>query len=681
MDPLNKSNQLLLAALVAGLLIGAYLLEQFAVLAAALALLVVLLVNCSTTRRAAHAVESKSRELTKDFNALQYAFDQHSIVAITGADGLIRQANDKFCEISGYTREELMGADHRILNSGYHPQRFFEEMWRTISAGRIWRGEILNRAKGGNLYWVETTIVPFKDEKGKIAKYISIRTDISERKKYETRTHLLATAIDQSVDGVAVVDISGTVEYVNPAYLKIVGGSAEEVIGADIANSGVVSMDSEFKQTFLEAFRQGKAWLGRSANISKSGRRYEEELILTPIYSDKKELVKVVIGVRDITKEAMLEQQSRQSQKMQAIGTLAGGIAHDFNNILSAILGYADLTIEDLPEGSSGHANLTQVIQAAGRAKGLVQQILAFSRQSAYELQLLSPRTMTKEVMKLLRASIPAKVSIRENIRAEEVYVRMDPTQYHQIVMNLVVNAGHAIGEHSGTINVSLDACLINEDNEEMAPGNYVRLAVEDTGSGMTQEVQERVFEPFFTTKGVDEGTGMGLAAVHGIVNALNGHIRLESELGKGTRFEVYLPLVDHGEKSLSQNSKSRQGSEQVLIVDDEQIQTELMQQMLNRHGYQVTTCNSGQMALDIFSANPDKFDAVITDQNMPDITGDVLAGKMLTLRPDLPIIMCTGYSQGIGPEEAKAMGIRDYMMKPITANDLNDAVAKIFQS
>lgn len=678
---MNKSNQLLLAALVTGLLIGVYLLGQFAVLAVTLGVLAVMLVNCSTTRRVARAVESKRCELSKDFSALQYAFDQHSIVAITGADGLILQANDKFCEISGYTREELMGVDHRILNSGYHPKQFFEEMWRTISQGRIWRGEILNRAKDGSLYWVETTIVPFRDEKGDINKYISIRTDISQRKNYETRTHLLATAIDQSVDGVAVLDISGTVEYVNPAYLKIIGCSAEEVIGADIANSGVASTDSEFKQTFLEAFHQGRAWTGRCANVNKSGKSYEEELILTPIYNDKKELVKVVIGVRDITKEAMLEQQSRQSQKMQAIGTLAGGIAHDFNNILSAILGYADLTIEDLAEGSPGHGNLTQVINAAGRAKGLVQQILAFSRQSAYELQLLSPRTMTKEVMKLLRASIPGTVSIRENIRAEEVYVRMDPSQYHQVVMNLVVNAGHAIGEQSGTITVSLDKCVIDAKDEEIAQGNYVRLVVEDTGCGMTQEVQERVFDPFFTTKGVDEGTGMGLSAVHGIVKAHSGYIRLSSEPGKGTRFDVYFPLVDCGEKGTSEHGKSRQGSEQVLVVDDEEVQTELMQQMLNRHGYQVTTCNSGQTALDMFTSSPSTFDAVITDQNMPDIKGDELAEKMLTLRPDLPIILCTGYSQSIGPEEAKAMGIREYLMKPITANDLNNTVAKIFES
>ncbi|MFC1749293.1 PAS domain S-box protein, partial [Pseudomonadota bacterium] len=598
----------------------------------------------------------------------------------TDSHGVIGYCSEKVTPILGFGVDEVVAKsvydfiDEADVDGG--GSGFFD----SIRDGGYTRNyELWVDGKNRNKVCLLCNVMPLHDEEGEISGYRGVYSDITHRKESEAQTRLLATAINQSVDGVVIADTLGVVEYVNPAYLNIVGRKEENIIGKNILDSGLVTVESNFKNTFIDSLKLGEKWLGHGANKKQSGEKFEEELILTPIYSEKQELVKIVVGVRDITKEKTLEEQYRRSQKMQAIGTLAGGIAHDFNNILSAILGYADLTLEDLPLGSVGRDNLKQVVMAADRAKSLVQQILAFSRQSAIELQTLSPSTMTKEVIKLLRASLPSMIDIRENINAQDVYVKIDPTQYHQVVMNLVVNAGFAIGDKAGTITVSLDNYYVDDDVEKMSPGHYVRLTVEDTGCGMAPEVKERAFEPFFTTKEVDEGTGMGLAAVHGIVKAQHGYIEVNSDPGRGSRFDVYLPVVeDEGVESVETSEECREGTEHILIVDDEEVQTALMQQMLTRHGYHVTTCTRSKLALDLFKQNPDDFDVVITDQNMPEMTGDIMAMAMLKIRPDLPIIICTGYSQRVGAEEAKAMGIRDYIMKPVTTKDLTRVLAKI---
>ncbi len=368
---------------------------------------------------------------------------------------------------------------------------------------------------------------------------------------------------------------------------------------------------------------------------------------------------------------------------MEAIGTLAGGIAHDFNNILTPILGYTDMIIDDVPEDSRIRADMEKVIKAANRAKDLVQQILTFSRQVEQERKPVKIHLVVKEALKLLRATLPTTIEIRQNIDTGCGAVLADPTQIHQVLINLCTNAYHAMRESGGVIEVSLGMVEISTELAMNYPnlheGTYVRLTVSDTGHGMDRGTIERVFEPFFTTKGVGAGTGLGLSVVHGIVVSHGGEITIESELGKGTRFHVHLPRADSVvEREAPRDDPIPEGKERILFVDDEEEIARMGKRMLERLGYDVTMRTSSVEALEAFRSQPDGFDLVITDQTMPDMTGVEFVGELLRIRPDLPIILMTGFSEMVTPETAKKIGVREFIMKPIMILDLGKAIRRV---
>ena len=379
-----------------------------------------------------------------------------------------------------------------------------------------------------------------------------------------------------------------------------------------------------------------------------------------------------------------LQAQLQQAQKMQAIGTLAGGIAHDFNNILFPIIGYTEMTLADLPENSLTRSNLEEVLKAAERAKGLVRQILTFSRQSEQERKPLKIQPIIKEALTLLRASLPTTIEISQNIDKKCGAILADPIQIHQVMMNLCTNAYHAMREKGGVLGMTLtevdiDSCDLGS-NVDLKPGRYLRLTVSDTGHGMEPAEMERIFEPYFTTKGPGEGSGMGLAVVHGVVRSHGGHITVYSEPGKGAAFHVYLPRIDGiGTSPIPVPSEPiPKGTERILFTDDEKQIVDMVQQMLERLGYHVTARTSSVEALKAFRTKPDKFDLVITDQTMPNMTGAELAQKIMGIRPDIPIILCTGFSEVIEKEKAKAMGFRDYVMKPIVKSDIAKIIRRV---
>ncbi|MBF0549214.1 MAG: response regulator, partial [Deltaproteobacteria bacterium] len=404
---------------------------------------------------------------------------------------------------------------------------------------------------------------------------------------------------------------------------------------------------------------------------------------ISPIRDPEGKITNFVSINRDVTMQARLENQLRQAQKMEAIGTLAGGVAHDFNNILGSIFGYTQLALDDAKSGIVNVEFLEEIFKAAKRAKNLVQQILVLSRQTKYEKKPIELAPIIYESMKLMRASLPANIEINQEILAEKTTILGDSTQIHQVLMNLCTNAAHAMQENGGTLNIRLaDVYLDARDAVKyigMSPGPHLRLTVSDTGHGMDRRTRDRIFDPFFTTKEMGKGTGMGLAIVHGIIKNHGGAITVYSEPGQGTTFNILLPRMNsQSELTIDQSETIPTGSETVLLVDDELGLLEAGKMMLTRLGYNVTAKTSSLTALETFAAHPEDFDLLITDMTMPGMTGDKLAREILGIRPDLPIILCTGFSEAISEEKAEQTGIKGFIMKPIDLNSLARLIRKV---
>jgi signal transduction histidine kinase len=402
----------------------------------------------------------------------------------------------------------------------------------------------------------------------------------------------------------------------------------------------------------------------------------------------------IVVTLVDISERKRAEEENNllhaqliQSQKMEAIGTLAGGIAHDFNNVLGAVIGYAELAKAATPPGSGVAEDLDKVLEAGQRATDLVKQILAFSRQvSSTERISLDPAYPVKEAIKLLRPALPSTITIRQRLEDNSSPILADPTQVHQIVMNLCTNAFHAMERTGGTLEIGLrNRSLTSPDlphHAGLEAGEYVELTIGDSGAGIEPAIRHKIFEPYFTTKGVGKGTGMGLSIVHGIVIAMGGFVTCESEVGTGTIFKVYFPaLRRQAAPALKGAETIERGKERILFVDDEAILAKMGKTMLERLGYAVTVYTGSEQALAAFLGQPDQFDAVITDQTMPGITGLDLARRMLRVRPGLPIILCTGFSNLVDEERAYKAGIKGFIMKPMAMKDIARLLRKVLDA
>jgi len=431
----------------------------------------------------------------------------------------------------------------------------------------------------------------------------------------------------------------------------------------------------------------------RESFASYTREMYHEKLGKTflvsaaPVFDKQGELEYIAHVAKDISKMKQLESQLFQAQKMEAIGTLASGIAHDFNNILSAIIGYAEFIQEAVAEESRIGKDIREVLAAGHRAADLVRQILTISRKSATEKQVLQPHLIVKEALKMLHATLPATVTIQEDIDPDCGRVVADPTVIHQIVVNLCTNGLQAMAEQKGILHVSLQRRELTAaeicERENVRPGPFVVLTVEDSGCGMDQQTIDRIFEPYFTTKEVGRGTGLGLAIVHGAVEEYKGFVEVESRVGKGTVFSVYLPATEEPLAPTvvverQDRGKVRLGNARVLVVDDELLLVKINEKRLKGQGYQVTAVTDSRKALEMFRSQPDSFDLLVTDQTMPGLTGADLAKAVLEIRPSLPIILCTGHSDVVSEEEARALGIRKYVFKPLRGDELLDAVQEV---
>jgi PAS domain S-box-containing protein len=498
------------------------------------------------------------------------------------------------------------------------------------------------------------------------------------------------TAFENASVGITLVSLDGIYLEVNPAMARMTGYSPADLIGRPVAHfthPDDLGRRSEFVSDLIagriDSGEQERRFIHRNGSVVWT-------LIWASVQRDQKGKPMYFISlVQDITArktadedKRKLESQLLQAQKMEAIGSLAGGIAHDFNNILSAIIGFTELSM--LSEGASVDY-LREAMKAANRAKDLVKQILSFSRQTDEQRMPVHVGMVVKEVVKFLRAGIPTTIDIRCTIDGRAGAVLANSVELHQILMNLCTNAVHAIGERAGMLEIEVQGMNLGPENRDGFPdldlGHYVRLSVKDTGQGIPPDIQERIFDPYFTTKEKGVGTGLGLAVVHGIVKKSHGTIRVESEIGKGSAFHVYLPQVDlSASKPADYPALPRGGSERILFVDDEKMLVEVGEQILRRLGYDVVSRTSPLEALELFKARPKDFDLVISDQTMPGLTGDALASELMKLNPEIPVILCTGYSQLIDQRRAKEKGIRALVMKPILISEMAGAIRSVLK-
>lgn len=514
-----------------------------------------------------------------------------------------------------------------------------------------------------------------------------IARDITERKVAEARMRQLTLAVSQSPVGVIITDADGHIEYVNPSFESITGWKLREIIGNNPRFLSAGRTAAKTYRTLWDQIARGKIWRGNFENQRKDGSTYHVSATIAPLRDDLGQITHYIGIQEDVTdqrsaelRQRELEKQFRQTQKMEAIGTLAGGIAHDFNNILAAILGYSELSLSALDPSSDTYSDMRDIHQAGLRARDLVQQILTFSRLSEHTRQPVRVDLIFKETLKLLRSANTSSVEIRQEFEDVTECVLADSTQMHQLVLNLGTNAFQAIGENAGTVTVGYRSCELDgtllESNPDLTPGKYVCLSVRDTGCGMDPEILDRIFDPFFTTKEQGKGTGLGLATAHGIVKAHGGCIDVSSVVGKGTTFDVYLPCVE-AEAYLDGSLATEivRGSERILVVDDEGALAKLTKRRLTGLGYRATSCDTSAEALKLFTKKPDKFDLILTDQQMPGMNGIELARACWEIRPDIPIIVTSGYSEVLSHTRAREIGFAAFLPKPVALGELADHI------
>jgi PAS domain S-box-containing protein len=587
----------------------------------------------------------------------------------------------------GYTKEEVLGSPSFMLLAEKLREREkanlaeYQKKGAMAATGRIF--EMACMRKDGTEFPAEATFSVW-NETGK-AFFSTMLRDVTERKKSEEERSLLTTAVEQSDELIVITDNNALIRYVNPSFERATGYARSEVLGKkpSLLKSG--KQTDAFYRELWQTITKGQVWKGCFVNKRKNGALYNEEAVITPLRDSEGCIRHYVAVKRDVTQKQQLEQQVRQSQKMEAIGTLAGGIAHDFNNILTAIIGFSELSVSRVEKNSQLASNLSNIVDAGFRAKALVDQILTFSRHTEQEMKPMSLSPLVKETVKFLRASLPSTIEIQHTLTVSNDIILGDPTQVHQVLMNLCTNAAHAMKSRGGLLTISLSQELLQEADilayPGLVPGHYARLSVSDTGHGIPPDIIDHIFEPYFTTKKTGEGTGLGLAVAHGIVKSCNGAISVKSEPGSGATFDVYLPILKTAAASQENTAETApEGCESILLIDDEEWVCDAAGKILVHLGYRITTQTVPEKALELFRSAPESFDMIVTDKTMPHMTGFDLAAQIRIVRQDIPIILCSGFIERNDKELAENIGIRGIIKKPFTRSQIASAIRRAFE-
>jgi PAS domain S-box-containing protein len=503
------------------------------------------------------------------------------------------------------------------------------------------------------------------------------------QKQHEAELKRLETAINQVAEAIVMTDVDGTIVYVNPAFEKITGYSPGEAMGQNprILKSGL--MDADFYRSMWETLTAGKTWTGRLNNKRKDGTIYTEDATISPVSDETGRTVNYVAVKRDITHVIELEKRLKQAEKTQAIGVLAGGIAHDFNNILFPIIGFAELLMDDLKDEAGKREKAVEIYNGARRAADLVQQILAISLQTRPECRPVGVHQLIRDVLLLGRSAIPASVSIETDLRLDNAVIMAEPDHLHQMIMNLITNAFQSLESGpASTIRLGVMERVVSEADRPspvLEDGRYGAITVTDSGCGIAPEVMDRIFEPYFTTRALDKGTGLGLSIAQGLAREYGGDVTARSVVGQGSSFTLYLPLVEPSVEPVSTAVVERTaGQERILLVDDESAIVRMETIILERLGYRVSGHTHGRSALAAYRAEPGGYDLVISDMAMPEMTGVQLAKEILALRPEQPILICTGFSDQVNRETLGETGIRGLLTKPLTSSELAREIRRI---
>jgi len=637
-------------------------------------------------------------------------------IIICNSDDIVVEANNALTRLVGLEPREFIG-------------RTAESFWDELIGKRPSAHEenrtalfFQNRLKGENAgpfvfalredrlparCWLRCESVPTKDDEGREVRVESF-VDVTAEMVLQSSRNFHQKAMDYVGETIIITDADGVIRYVNPAFTRMMGYSPLEVLGRPVSILENGDRDPELIEEMWTTLRSGETWRGVFCNKTKDDNSILVDSTVSPVRNSLGEVVEFVAVQRDVTKDKAMEKHLRTVQKMQAVGTLAGGIAHDFNNVVHVVSGYAQLALQRLENTDKLEKYLRMVLKACRRADRLVGQILTFCRQREQPFKPLFLSSTIRETVRLLRSTLPSSIEIRfeiqqdvdckescvsreEGVVESHVFsdaVMGDPTQLHQVVMNLCTNASHAMEDKGGNLVVSVQSVEIEDPIKDETPnlekGRYVRLTVKDDGAGISPQVLDRIFEPYFTTKEKDKGTGLGLTIVHGIVSNHGGDIVVKSKVGEGSRFDVFFPAavdVTPEEDLTPVMGEWQGGGRRLLCVDDEPSALRVVEEMLRELGYEVCSAVGGMEALEVFKKEPHSFDGVITDKVMPNIDGLELARYFKRVRPNMPVILCTGYADDLSEKELDDIGVFDFLHKPFAADQLGCTLKEAFSN